>query len=544
MAYITCYCNNGTVSCRKCNGSGTIGCPVCSEAGNVSCRKCSGSGNIGCPVCSATGNVSCRKCDGTGEIDCPVCYRSGYVSCRPCEGNGTLVCRKCEGNCNISCPVCDGSGYYADSGRPCRVCDGSGSVECRKCSGSGSVTCFKCDGSGQVQCRACEGSCRVTCRKCSGTGEVQCHLCQGSQEVTCRRCEGTGGVTCLACEGTRQVSCKKCDGTGDVTCKRCDGSGKVESPWETRQCAWRDGCSNEIRYHKDANRIPTLCTEHIAQIKRLQELREAEQAKWHEKPCGYCKKTIRWHENRKEYDYCRECNTWLTKPCAAQDCNGGEIRYKVFFEDVAEYCKSCKSGDRYITERRPRPDGGWDEYTGKGYVNKNGVIVFVDDKEGGKHSHTVYNADGTLRGHRDEGHGKEFERDDLSRTNCERCGDYFDFPSNRDFPPKFCRECWEIVKEEREERNRQEAKSCDRCGEMFDYPAHFHTPPKYCRPCSKLMSYKAETRDTRLQDREQYAKDHIADEYKDRGEKAEKVGDLLEDAASLLEKLNDLNKGQ
>ena len=88
-------------------------------------------------------------------------------------------------------------------------------------------------------------------------------------------------------------------------------------------------------------------------------------------------------------------------------------------------------------------------------MNKNGVIVFTDDSRHGKHSHTVYNADGTQRGHRDEGHGKDFQRDDLSQTSCDRCGDYFDYPSRWENTPKFCRDCVEIIRAERSEREKR-----------------------------------------------------------------------------------------
>lgn len=517
MSYSDCRCNNGHVDCFKCSGNGNIDCPVCARTGNVSCRKCSGNGTIGCPVCRQTGTVSCRKCEGDGEIGCPVCHESGNLSCRPCGGDGTLTCRKCEGNGNIDCPVCEGTGTYADSGRPCRVCEGGGRVKCRKCDGDGTVTCRKCEGGGTVTCYACQGSLKVSCRRCDGSGKSTCYLCEGSLTAPCRKCEGSGEVTCFLCEGSLSAPCKKCEGSGQLTCTKCEGSGKLESSWETKRCEWREGCSNEIRYNSERGFVPTFCKFHSDELKRIKAEREAFQAKIHTKPCPGCGKTIKWHQDKKEYDYCFECNKDLFKQCEAQDCSE-QIRYKKYWNPIPDYCRKCKSGEREITVRYMK-DGLEHVHTGRGYINKNGFAVFTDKGSYGKHSHEVYYADGRKKGERDQGDEKDFKREDQGEYFCERCNHSFTYDLNKK-KPRWCRDCYPIVQEEWEEqkrqreekKNRQETTSCIRCGKDVEYPANWITPPEYCSHCYKLIKvYKSET--IQVDNKAEYERDHIADEY-------------------------------
>lgn len=186
-------------------------------------------------------------------------------------------------------------------------------------------------------------------------------------------------------------------------CPECIAAKKAErAKWHEKPCS----CGNIIRYREDWERIPDLCKDCIA-------VKKAERAMWHEKSCS-CGKTIKYHEKwNKPPDYCTECNAWLTVPCAAQDCSE-EIRYKKFWDRIPEYCKPCKNGDRNITVRQEDADGTWHEYSGKGYVNKRGTAVFIDTTSSGKHSHTVFHADGTQKGHRDDGHGETWVNDFVS----------------------------------------------------------------------------------------------------------------------------------
>jgi hypothetical protein len=183
-------------------------------------------------------------------------------------------------------------------------------------------------------------------------------------------------------------------------CKDCIAEKKAASAkWREMQCS----CGNTIRYHEDWERIPDLCKDCIA-------VKKAERAKWLEKDCP-CGGTIRYHQDWNNIPaYCKECNAWLSKPCAAQSCSE-EIRYKKFWDRIPEYCRPCKNGERDITVRQQDPDGNIHEYAGKGYVNRQGVAIFKDDGPSGKHSHTVLNADGTPRGHRDEGFGENWVND-------------------------------------------------------------------------------------------------------------------------------------
>lgn len=414
-------------------------------------------------------------------------------------------------------------------------------IECNKCD-SGYIDCFKCEGDGTITCPVCKGNGDLECRSCEGDGVYP------DSGRPCKPCEATGRVDCRLCEGSCTVSCRKCDGSGKLTCRKCIGSGYVESPWETKTCEWREGCSSEISYHKDWTKIPTLCGYHIAEIKRLKAEREAAKAKWHVNRCANCPNEIRYHEDwSKVPEHCEECETWLTKSCAAQDDSLGQIRYKIYWDRIPEYCKACKSGERRVIKRQDRADGGWDEYEGNGYVNKNGVIIFTDDSWKGKHSHTVYNADGTLKGHRNEGYREEFKRDDILDKLCERCSVSFAYSVGKAAnPPKYCKTCWQVVQEEREERDRRREggnkttiSQCNKCGSEVEYPSHWSHPPNYCFICKaefkRKISYKAETiRANSADSREQYNQDHIADGINELQEKGAAVVDAFAKIINIL----------
>ncbi len=213
-------------------------------------------------------------------------------------------------------------------------------------------------------------------------------------------------------------------------CKGCIADKRAErAKWHEKAC----GCGNSIKYHEDWDRKPDLCKDCIAE-------KRAERAKWHTKNCScgsvikyhedwsripdLCKECNRWLEKEckaqgctcviryKAYwdnvpEYCKECQKWLTKPCAACDCSN-EIRYKQYWERVPEYCRECKGGQRRITHCQVKDDGTVHEYSGWGYVNKQGVAVFKDDTASGKHSHEVQRSDGTRKGVREEGHDQDW----------------------------------------------------------------------------------------------------------------------------------------
>jgi hypothetical protein len=228
---------------------------------------------------------------------------------------------------------------------------------------------------------------------------------------------------------------------------------------EEAQAKWRETscsrCRATIKYHTDWNRIPDLCKSCIEIVKE-------ERAKWHEKNCACCGTSFRYHQDwNKIPDYCRECNVWLTKTCEAEGCNE-EIRYKKYWSNIPVYCRPCKSGERAISEQRPRDDGGWDEYTGWGYVNRNGVIVFVDDGPNGKHSHTVYRADGTLVGYREEGQEGDWNNELWKYTSCKECGSSIRYHVDWDRVPDLCDNCRSARRNERANRQHNQEPSLPR----------------------------------------------------------------------------------
>ena len=83
-----------------------------------------------------------------------------------------------------------------------------------------------------------------------------------------------------------------------------------------------------------------------ARLAALKAANEASRAKWHEKPCSKCGKTIRYHEDwARVPDMCKECREreramWHEKPCAK--C-GRTIRYREDWAHIPNICKDCKS---------------------------------------------------------------------------------------------------------------------------------------------------------------------------------------------------------
>lgn len=230
-------------------------------------------------------------------------------------------------------------------------------------------------------------------------------------------------------------------------CKDCRDQRRREK--EERQAKWQETscskCGRTIKYHIDWNRIPDLCKDCVDEIK-------AERAKWNEKQCAHCSDLIRYHQDWSRIpDYCKECNTWLTTQCAAEGCYE-EIRYRKYWMNIPEYCKPCKNGEKEIVEKRPRPDGGWDEYTGWGYVNKNGVIVFVDDGPHGKHSHTVYDVEGKLVGYREEGYQEEWNNELWKEATCKDCGGSIHYHRDQEHIPNYCKSCKERFRTEQAQK--------------------------------------------------------------------------------------------
>jgi len=188
-------------------------------------------------------------------------------------------------------------------------------------------------------------------------------------------------------------------------CKDCIAEKRAaREKWHEKDCS----CGQTIRYHEDWERIPDLCRGCI------QEKRTA-RAKWHEATCG-CGKSFTYHEDwSNKPTHCENCRRWLEKTCAAQGCSE-TIRYRTFWERVPDYCKSCKNGDKRINVRQRKDNGTVHEYEGRGYVNRQGVAVFRDNAGSGRHGHAVYNADGSLKGRREEGWGEGWANEPINVT--------------------------------------------------------------------------------------------------------------------------------
>ena len=150
-------CNDGWYTCDECNGDGTMDCPDCNGSGNYvdsTCNKCGGSGyydyynNKVCRACGGSGRfvITCKRCDGDGTVDCDNCDGDGGWDCKECHGSGK--CSHCHGEGGFTCKACSGSGS-------CGKCKGRGKIWCPDCHGKGK--CFDCKGEKIVTCPRCDG---------------------------------------------------------------------------------------------------------------------------------------------------------------------------------------------------------------------------------------------------------------------------------------------------------------------------------------------------------------------------------------------------
>jgi len=142
-----------------------------------------GMGNpSGCDNCD-DGSVTCYECDGSGYHDCEECGGSGDQKCGGCKGVGKEKCDECEGTAEIV------------NSEPCEKCSdkpkGSNHEECPDCGDTGftDVTseCQECEG-GKISCDDCDGSGRDECDECGGNGRQNCNQCDGNGLVDCPEC--------------------------------------------------------------------------------------------------------------------------------------------------------------------------------------------------------------------------------------------------------------------------------------------------------------------------------------------------------------------
>lgn len=178
-------------TCTKCTGDGDVTCPECSGEKRFTCENCGGAGEFECSRCS-NGTESCSKCGGSGSVDV----------------YGDRQCGRCGGATRHNCPKCGGNGEDTD-GDDCRTCWGEGLVDCDECTGGtiekkiGTRDCDRCNASGRVDCSNCGGSeIDRQCGECSGRGTIRCSECRGTGTLQCDNCSGAGEVECSRCNGS------------------------------------------------------------------------------------------------------------------------------------------------------------------------------------------------------------------------------------------------------------------------------------------------------------------------------------------------------
>lgn len=265
-------------------------------------------------------------------------------------------------------------------------------------------------------------------------------------------------------------------------CKPCIERKKQEkaerlASWKEKTCS---KCSQAVSYNINWSRIPDLC-------KLCLESFKAERAKWKVRNCEHCSSEFKYNTDwEKIPTHCKSCNQFQSRKCHALNCNE-VIQFKIYWENIPDYCLKCKSGERKIKEVRIRKDGTKDIYEGRGYTNKQGVIVFRDDLSEGKHSHKVIRADGIEVGHRDKGKDKEWIDGLWKEIRCKQCYSTFKIHIDWDKPPDWCDDCRaEAKRKKEEERSKWIEVSCanEECGKKFRYHQSWSNAPNLCRQCS------------------------------------------------------------
>lgn len=125
--FVPCPCDNGTMRCAGCAGSGRHDCtcrnepPACGLCLDVApCTECEKNGRrtrttkvrpaaTGPRATEPGERVACAVC-GTSEAACPGCSGRGRVRCPHCEGRGRETCALCSGRGAGPHDVCGGRG--------------------------------------------------------------------------------------------------------------------------------------------------------------------------------------------------------------------------------------------------------------------------------------------------------------------------------------------------------------------------------------------------------------------------------------------------
>lgn len=214
---------------------------------------------------------------------------------------------------------------------------------------------------GYVSCRACKGSGnyytgsgkRLDCRACGGTGidqrfyETKCQRCrtsivykrEHSAPDYCRECRNIQLEKRCGQPGCGHTIRYKVGWTNVPTyCRSCET--KRKEGWTARTCPGIEArsCGNLI-WSPPGKRFE-LCRE------CNERKRASEAAKWKVKRCAHCGSEIRYHLDWERVpDYCKACNQWKTRICAAPGCHN-QVRYKIYWDNPPNYCPDCKKRQR------------------------------------------------------------------------------------------------------------------------------------------------------------------------------------------------------
>ena len=132
----TCHCNEHyEIVCPECMGKGVIDeCVTASNIVEIPCDhpECQ-NGTVPCSYCQGSGKTSdgdtCSYCQGSGRVECPLCQGTGRIKrkhqeqwiahrqCPTCGGRRYVACPYCHGTKNRVCPVCHGEGEVWNKGR-------------------------------------------------------------------------------------------------------------------------------------------------------------------------------------------------------------------------------------------------------------------------------------------------------------------------------------------------------------------------------------------------------------------------------------------
>lgn len=216
----------------------------------------------------------------------------------------------------VACRACKGSGrHYSNSGKTfdCRACGGTGvnrdlwSTRCERCR---TEIIYKANSSTPRFCRECRNiQLEKTCSQPGCTNTIRYKVGWDNVATYCKRCETkrADGWSSSICTGTGLFGCGKLvwspPGKRFNLCPDCSAKKRAadDAKWRTKSCK---GCSGEIRYHVDWDKVP---------------------------------------------DYCKTCNEWQTKTCAT--CHN-QVRYKKYWDNIPNYCPDCQK------KQKPRITAG------------------------------------------------------------------------------------------------------------------------------------------------------------------------------------------